>query len=125
MDTIAHIPPEVDEGVRTSIELARRALDTALGLLLERPALTAPPEHVEHALGAARIAADHLYDVGQFDGRHEAVREALAAADVIAGIVAAAHGPHPNAGDGRAEAAERLFDVDCTLATLERRLHLT
>jgi hypothetical protein len=116
------IPP--DEYVRLQLDGARRNLAEAHGLLAQRPAIVAPPEHVKRALGAARNAAEHLYDIGQIDEPVEAVREALAAAEAIMVVVQRLDTNRPAMTDTRKLAAEQLRGIDGTLAELERALGL-
>jgi hypothetical protein len=108
--------------VQLQLTGARRLLEEAHGLLAQRPAMVAPREHVERAIGAARNAAEHLYDVGQLDDPHEAVREALAAAEAIMVVVRRLEDARPAVVDQRALAAAQLREVDGTLATLEQAL---
>lgn len=101
---------------------ARRWLNEAHALLAQRPAMVAPKEHVEKAIGAARNAAEHLYDAAQVDEPNEAVREALAAAEAIMVVVRRLEDGRPAVVDARALAAAQLREVDGTLAGLERTL---
>lgn len=114
----------LDEYVRLQLNGARQNLAEAHALLAQRPAIVAPPEHVKRALGAARNAAEHLYDIGQIDEPVEAVREALAAAEAIMIIVRRLDTNRPAMTDNRALAAEQLRGIDGTLAELERELGL-
>lgn len=104
---------------------ARRHLAEARALLMERPAIVAPKEHVDRAASAARTAAEHLFDVGQADDPVEPVREALAAAEAIMIVVRDLENPDPTIADPRALAAAQLQEVDGTLAALERALGIT
>ena len=114
----------VNEYVKLQLGGARQALAEAHALLAQRPAMVPPREHMEKALGAARNAAEHLYDVGQIDEPVEAVREALAAAEAIMVVVRRLDQNRPAMVDQRALAAEQLREVDGTLAGLEQALGL-
>lgn len=100
---------------------ARRWLAEAHGLLAQRPAITPPTEHIDRAVGAARCAAEHLYDIGQIDEPAEAVREALAAAEAVMRVVDRLVDGRPAINDKRELAAIQLREIDQALHTLEQR----
>lgn len=111
-----------EQYIQLNVNGARQYLAQAHALLAQRPAMVAPQDQIRQALGAARNAAEHLYDIGQIDEPTEAVREALAAAEVIMTVVRRLDFPKPGAVDVRARAAEQLLEVDMTLGALERAL---
>lgn len=113
-----------EDYLKLQLDGARRYLNEAHALLAERPAMVPPREHVDKAIGAARNAAEHLYDIGQVDEPVEAVREALAAAEAIMVVVRHLEVDRPAMVDARKLAAEQLREVDGTLAGLEHALHL-
>jgi hypothetical protein len=122
VEAVQPTPTNVQQYVRENLAGARNWLAQAHAMLAERPAIVAPPAHVQRALAAARNAAEHLYDVGQVDEPVEAVREALAAAEAIMVVVRRMEHPRPGFIDGRELAAAQLAEVDGTLAGLEREL---
>lgn len=117
--------PTREQYVLDNLAGARRWLIEAHGLLRARPALIAPPEHLERAVEAARTAAEHLYDIGQIDEPEEAVREALGAAEAVMQVVRRLTDGRPPINDAREQAAIQLGEIDQTLRTLEQRyLHV-
>lgn len=111
--------------IADNIASARVALQDARGILSQRPSLEAPPEVVEKAIDKARCAAEHLFDAGQVNEESEAVREALAAAEVIMNVVRGLENGQTGIDRTRSQAADLLLSVDHTLVSLERELHLS
>jgi hypothetical protein len=107
-----------------NIAAARDALDTARALLGTGGA-TLPivgPDYRARAIDAARNAAEHLLDIEQLPEPHEAIREAVDAADRIMATVHALEHPEPGIADPVAHAGQQLAGIEEALVALAYRV---